>query len=116
MSTGIQTAIGRFIWHENHSPDTESATRFYNELLGWETEVWKPGDIDYAMIKVGDQTHGGFWASESGAPPHWLGHVLVQDVDETARRAEAAGGTIVAEPGDIPVVGSIVINADPHGA
>ena len=37
-----------------------------------------------------------------GAPPHWLGHVAVDDVDEAAARAEAAGGTIVAPAMDIP--------------
>ncbi len=116
MSTGLKTAIGRFVWHENHSTDTESAQRFYTELLGWETEVWKPGEMDYPMIKAGGQTHGGFWTAEGGTPPHWLGHVVVEDVDETARRAEAAGGRIIAGPMEMPEIGSFALIADPQGA
>jgi predicted enzyme related to lactoylglutathione lyase len=116
MSTGVQTAIGKFVWHENNSTDVEKAKRFYADLLGWETEVWKPGEMDYAMIKVGEHMHGGFMAAQGGAPSHWLGHVLVEDVDETVRRAEAAGGRILAGPMDIPEVGRFAVIADPQGA
>ena len=68
------------------------------------------------MIKVGEHQHGGFGPAQGGAPPHWLGHVAVDDVDEAAGRAEAAGGTIVAPAMDIPEVGRMVVVADPQGA
>ena len=68
MSTDVKTALGKFVWHENHSTEVEKAKRFYTELLGWELEVWKPGEMDYAMIKARDQTHGGFMAAQGGAP------------------------------------------------
>lgn len=116
MSTGVQTAVGKFVWHENHSPNVDQAKSFYTELLGWETETWKPGEMDYSMIKVGDQMHGGFWKAEGGTPPMWLGHVLVEDVDETARRAEGAGGRILEGPMDVPEVGRFALIADPQGA
>jgi predicted enzyme related to lactoylglutathione lyase len=60
--------------------------------------------------------HGGFMAAQGGAPSHWLGHVLVEDVDETVRRAEAAGGRILAGPMDIPEIGRFALIADPQGA
>jgi uncharacterized protein len=116
LSTGVQTAVGKFVWHENNSTDVEKAKDFYTQLFGWKTEVWKPGEMDYAMIKVGDQMHGGFNTVQGDAPSQWLGHVLVEDVDETARRAEAAGGKIVAGPMDLPEVGRFVVIADPQGA
>jgi predicted enzyme related to lactoylglutathione lyase len=116
MSTRVQTLVGKFVWHDNNSTDVEKAKRFYTQVLGWELEVWKPGAMDYPMIKVGDQMHGGFNASQSGAPSHWLGHVLVEDVDETVRRAEAAGGKVLAGPMDIPEVGRFGVIADPQGA
>jgi uncharacterized protein len=116
VSTDVRTAVGRFVWHENVSTDVESAKRFYTELLGWEIEVWKPGEMDYAMIKVGDQMHGGFMAAQGGAPSQWLGHVLVDDVDAAAERAKAAGGNVVHGPMDIPEVGRFAVLADPQGA
>jgi predicted enzyme related to lactoylglutathione lyase len=115
MST-VQTIVGKFVWHEHYSNDPDSTTQFYNQLLGWETEVWKPGEADYAMIKAGDQMHGGIVKSPEGGSPGWLGSVLVEDVDETARKAEAAGGRIVAAPMDMPDIGRIAVIADPQGA
>jgi uncharacterized protein len=115
MST-VETAVGRFVWHDHISDDPAAASSFYGDLLGWEIEVAKMGEFDYPMIKVGEQTHGGFGPAQDGAPSHWLGHVLVEDADAAAGRAEAAGGKIVAPAMDIPEVGRMVVVADPQGA
>jgi predicted enzyme related to lactoylglutathione lyase len=114
-TTDVKTAVGRFVWHDHISTDVEKAKTFYTELLGWKIETWKPGAMDYPMISAGGQQHGGFGPAQGGAPPHWLGHVLVEDADETAARAEAAGGRIVAPAMDIPDVGRMVVIADPQG-
>ena len=85
MSTGVQTKVGTFIWHENHSTDVEKSKSFYTGLLGWQTETW-PGEMEYTIIKVGDKGHGGFMAAQE-APSRWLGHVLVEDTDEVSGRS-----------------------------
>jgi predicted enzyme related to lactoylglutathione lyase len=109
------TARGRFTWHEHRSSDPERAQRFYSELLGWGIEVWKPGEMDYAMIMSSGQSHGGF-ADSQGAPAHWLGLVNVDDVDGAVERAGAAGSATLAGPFDIPEVGRMAVLADPQGA
>ena len=93
MSTDVTTAVGTFVWHEHVSSDPERAQAFYRDLFGWEIEVFKPGEMDYAMIKAGGTTHGGFGKAEGGAPNHWMGHVLVEDVDATAASVKAGGAT-----------------------
>ena len=115
MST-VETAVGRFVWHDHMSGDPDKARGFYSQLLGWETEVWKPGEIDYPMITVNGQMHGGFGPAQGGAPSHWLGHVAVESADETAKRAQAAGGSLLGEPMDIPEVGRMAVIQDPQGA
>lgn len=115
MSTDVKTKVGTFIWHENNSTDAEKAKSFYTELLGWDTEAW-PGEQEYTIIKVGDKGHGGIAAAQGGAPSHWMGNVLVEDVDEVARRAEAAGGEVLYGPEDIPEVGRFALISDPQGA
>lgn len=115
MST-VETLVGRFVWHDHMSGDPDRARSFYADLLGWDFEIWKAGEWDYPMIKVGEATHGGFGPAQGGAPPHWLAHVYVEDVDAAAGRAEAAGGSIVAPAMDIPDVGRMVVIADPQGA
>ena len=115
MSTNVQTKVGTFIWHENNSTDPEKAKSFYTELLGWDTEAW-PGEQEYTIVKVGDKGHGGISTAQGGAPSHWMGNVFVEDVDEVARRTEAAGGKVLFGPDDIPEVGRFALIADPQGA
>jgi len=80
----VVTRVGTFVWHEQVSSDPAKAKEFYGQLFGWGTEVFKPGEIDYQMISVGGKTHGGFSTAQEGAPPpHWLGHVRVENVEET---------------------------------
>jgi predicted enzyme related to lactoylglutathione lyase len=116
MSTETQTAIGRFVWHDHQSHDVEKAKNFYTELLGWDLEAFDPEGMNYPAIKVGDQMHGGFGEAAEGFPSYWLGHVLVEDADETAEKVKGAGGTIHYGPADIPQVGRFVVFADPQGA
>ncbi len=115
MST-VETAIGRFGWHDHRSPDPAAATRFYTELLGWELEVFPMGEFEYPMIKVNDQTHGGFGPVDGDEPAHWLGSIVVEDVDAAAGRVASAGGTVIVEPSEIQGVGRWAVFADPQGA
>lgn len=115
MST-VQTAVGSFVWHECRSTDVERSKRFYTELLGWEIEVYKPGELDYAMVNAGGTTHGGFGQAGEGAPSHWIGHVAVDDLDATIGRAKGAGGTVIVPRMDMPEIGAFAVIADPQGA
>ena len=116
MST-VATRVGTFVWHEQVSSDPTQAQDFYGKLFGWGTEVFKPGEIDYAMISEGGQTHGGFSTAMEGAPPpHWLGHVRVDDIDETIEKAKNAGGKLAAGPFDMEEVGRMAIIGDAQGA
>ena len=116
MST-VETKIGTFVWHEQVSGEPAKAKEFYGKLFGWETEVFGPGEFDYEMISVGGTTHGGYSTAMEGAPPpHWLGSVLVDNVDETVEKATNAGGKQLAGPFDMEDVGRMAIIADPQGA
>jgi hypothetical protein len=42
---------------------------------------------------------------KNGARPTWLFYVGVDDVDATAKKVEAAGGTLLMQPFDIPGAG-----------
>jgi predicted enzyme related to lactoylglutathione lyase len=55
-------------------------------------------------------------AAKMGAPPHWMAHVQVADVDATAARVKKLGGKVYKEPEDIPTVGRFAVIADPQGA
>jgi predicted enzyme related to lactoylglutathione lyase len=116
MSTATAT-VGKFVWHEQVSSDPKQAQDFYTALFGWDTEAFKPGEVDYTMILSGGQSHGGFGKAMEGAPPpHWLSHVRVANVEETIEKAKGAGGKLAAGPFEMGEVGRIAIIGDPQGA
>jgi hypothetical protein len=116
MST-VATRVGKFVWHEQVTDDPKQAESFYTQLFGWGTEVFGPGEIDYTMISSGGSTHGGFSKAMEGAPPpHWLGHVRVESLDETIENAKKEGGKLAAGPFDMSGVGRMGILIDPQGA
>jgi predicted enzyme related to lactoylglutathione lyase len=116
MST-TATATGKFVWHEQVSDDPAKAKAFYTELFGWDTQVFDAPGMDYDMINANGGNHGGFAKAMEGAPPpHWLGHVQVDDVDATVEKATAAGGSLAAGPFEMGEVGKMAIVKDPQGA
>lgn len=115
---------GRFVWHELMTTDTKAAMAFYSEVIGWKTQAFEesqPGKEPY-MMWVGSQGPlGGVMtlpeeAKKMGAPPHWMGHVAVTDVDATLAQVKAKGGNIYVPPMAIPKVGRFSVIADPQGA
>jgi predicted enzyme related to lactoylglutathione lyase len=115
--SAVATSVGRFVWHEQVSADPKQAQEFYTRLFGWGTEVFKPGEVDYTMISSGGESHGGFGKAMEGAPPpHWLGHVLVEKLEETLEKVKRAGGKLAAGPFEMSEVGRIAIVSDPQGA
>jgi predicted enzyme related to lactoylglutathione lyase len=115
--SAVATTVGKFVWHEQVSPDPRQAEEFYTRLFGWGTEVWKPGEVDYTMIAAHGQMHGAFSKAMEGAPPpHWLSHVRVEKLEETIDRATGAGGKLAAGPFELEEVGRLAIIADPQGA
>jgi uncharacterized protein len=116
VSTQTASRIGTFVWHENVSTDPKRAQEFYTQLFGWGIEVFKSGDLEYPMISVDGQSHGGFPSVQPGTPSHWVGNVAVESVDEAVEKVKSAGGNLIHGPEDIPDVGRFAVLADPQGA
>jgi predicted enzyme related to lactoylglutathione lyase len=107
--------VGKFVWHEQVSSDPKQAQEFYEQLFGWGNEVYE--EMDYTMISSGDQSHGAYSKAMEGAPPpHWLGHVRVESLDDTVEKAKGAGGSVLAGPFEMEEIGRFAIVADPQGA
>ena len=123
--------------------DVAGAADFYGEVFGWVADTVGEGGWSATMLRLpgyGDhlaetdpgirERHAdpgvppGFsdaigWLEEAdptaGEPAHWRVTLAVEDPDDVARRAEAAGGTVVVPPTDAPPVRFAVL-ADPAGA
>jgi predicted enzyme related to lactoylglutathione lyase len=72
----------------------------------------------YTLFKRGETEVAGMMQMPPGAdaPSNWLLYVMVEDVDETARRITELGGTLFVQPRDIPDAGRFAVAADPDGA
>lgn len=113
--------LGRFLWYDLMTPDPGAAQVFYQQVVGWGTEVFEGGPKPYDMWTRDGQPIGGVMelpeeASAAGAPPHWLAYIGTPDVDATTARAADLGATVLVAPQDIPTVGRFSVLADPDGA
>ena len=115
--TGIQ---GRFLWHELVTPDTDAASAFYAEVVGWGTTKWERGPMPYTLLMAGETAVGGVVllhekAKAMGAPPQWLAYIGTADVDATVARATELGAQVFSPPMDMPEVGRFAVLKDPAG-
>jgi len=110
---------GAFSWNELMTTDVASAKTFYSEAFGWQYKDEPMGEMTYTVVTAGEKEIGGIMTipPEAGEmPPVWGAYVTVDDVDETAKKVEAAGGKIHVPPRDIPGVGRFCVIQDPQGA
>ena len=99
--------------------DVDGAKNYYSTLFGWKTEDMPMGDMNYTIVKVGEEGLGGIMTvppQAEGTPPNWGVYVTVNDVDATAAKAEDLGGKVLVPPTDIPTVGRFCVLQDPQGA
>lgn len=115
-------STGKFVWYDYNANDVDKALAFYTEVVGWKAQPWDGADADdpYTMFAVGEKSIGGVVeladdAREMGAPPHWLAHITVDDLDVSRAKAEELGATVYTQE-EMPEVGRFAILADPTGA
>jgi predicted enzyme related to lactoylglutathione lyase len=100
--------------------DPSKAIDFYTDVVGWKTQPF--GEGDHYVMWVGEQGPlGGVMklpdeAAQMGAPPTWIAHVQVENVDAAVSAVKRLGGKIHKEPEDIPTVGRFAVIGDPQGA
>jgi len=111
---------GNFVWYENLTKDVKGSIAFYTEVVGWKTQPFDDTG-HYTMWVSGQGPLGGVMtlpdqAAKMGVPPHWMGHVQVANVDQSASQVKTLGGKVYKDPEDIPNVGRFAVIADPQGA
>ena len=108
---------GVFVWDELGTTDVDAAQRFYEQVFGWTTTDMGSQYGGYRVFNVGETGIAGFMGlSDSPIPAHWHPYIAVEDVDGTAAKTSELGGSVLAEPMDVPNVGRIAVLRDPQGA
>ncbi len=109
---------GHVAWNELGSSDPAGAWDFYGKQFGWS----KDGELDmgpmgkYEFVKS-DVVIGAIMPKMPDVPVSmWSFYFRVDDIDAAAEKIKANGGTMFADPMEIPG-GDFSINAaDPQGA
>jgi hypothetical protein len=115
----MSASHGRFVWYELLTTDLDAAEAYYCAVIGWGTQP-VPGPYGpYMLFTAGETPVCGLMmqpepAKQRGAPLTWMGHVLVDDVDDATRQARQLGATVYLEPRDIPNVCRHSVIADPQ--
>ena len=90
-------------------PDLEGGLRFYRDQLHHEL-LWRNDAIGQAGLRLPGSDTELVLSTNLDAAVNWL----VASVTDAINTIVAAGGTVVAEPADIPV-GRVAVVTDPFG-
>ncbi|MGH9026288.1 MAG: VOC family protein [Acidimicrobiia bacterium] len=112
--------LGTPCWVELATTDIAAARAFYGDLFGWQfNEGPLPDGGVYVIPHLRDRSVAGMYeqrGDQRHAPPHWLLYVSVNDVDDTASRITALGGSLTGAPVDVMESGRMAVLQDPTGA
>jgi hypothetical protein len=103
-------------WVDIGITDPGAGVRFYSDLFGWEGQDMGEEAGHYTIVSKDGKQVAAISPAQDPGPPHWTTYVNVDDADEVTRRAEAAGGTVIAAPMDVMGAGRMAIFADTTGA
>ena len=115
-----ESKTGLFAWYELMTTDVAAAIAFHTKVVGWKTQPFEESPEPYTMWVAGDRPVGGVMtlpeeAKKMGAPPHWMAHVFVADVDAAVEKAKSLGAEVYVPPMNVPKVGRFSVISDPTG-
>ncbi len=104
-------------WVDLSVPDLAAAKEFYGAVFGWSFFDSGPEYGNYQIAQVDGRAAAAIGPLHSkDQPTVWTVYVASEDADGTAKLIGENGGTVLAEPFDIPGNGRMCIVQDPQGA
>ena len=112
---------------EMPAEDKERMSGFYTKAFGWQTKQLGPEMGEYVLVtttevddkmmpKKPGEINGGFFQKTDDKPAQYPSVVIqVDDIKESMKKVERAGGKVLGEPMEIPDVGWYVSFFDTEG-
>ena len=112
---------------EMPAEDRKRMSRFYTKAFGWQTKQLGPEMGEYVLVtttevdenmmpKKPGAINGGFFQKTDDMPSQYPSVVIqVDDIKESMKKVEEAGGKVLGEPMEIPGVGWYVSFFDTEG-
>ena len=110
---------GSFTWNEELTDNPASARSFYEQVFGYEYDVFPDYPGEYHTFKVKGQQRGGIGSKPSevpaGTPNFWNTYFSVASTDEAVAAVTRNGGQVLVPPTDMSV-GRMAVVADMGGS
>jgi hypothetical protein len=119
VTTAASTLLGRPVWYELMTTDTEAAEKFYKNVIGWTSEPFPGAQNPYTVFKRSPKDQvAGLMPRPDGMnmPPFWAMYVAVPSLDEAVTHIKRLGGSALSGVIDVPTVGRLQMMKDPQGA
>ncbi len=112
--------VGQFVWYDLLTNDLDGAKRFYGGLFGWTFDDGGEDEPVYTTIRHGGRAIGGIayiprMKAQVNAS-QWVSNLSVEDVDRAAAYVANNGGSVEAEPQELPHRGRVAVVRDNQGA
>ena len=109
-------------WADLSTTDDKAALVFYGALFGWTDDPQEMGPgMYYHMQKLNGLEAAAIYQQGEdekgqGVPPHWTTYFTVDDIEQTAAKAEQSGATVIMGPMDVFDAGRMAMLQDRQGA
>jgi predicted enzyme related to lactoylglutathione lyase len=103
-------------WVDMGTPDLAAGVAFYTELFGWGSQDMGEEAGHYTIVSKGGKQVAAISPAQDSGPPRWTMYINVTDVDDVAKKAEAAGGSVIVAPMEVMSAGRMAMFADTTGA
>ena len=101
-------------WFEIGTRDIEKSKKFYDQIFDWGMKA-DPNFPDMEMIDTGSQPGGAIFKGPPEMPLAVHVYFQVDDINETLKKVEGAGGSVFIPKTEIPNAGWFSVFKDPEG-
>jgi len=116
----VLAAPGEWIWSSLITSDPDTDAAFYQTLFNYEVFELPASDGAQHLLLASDNyaraSANTLPANRTGAQPHWLDYVRVEEAVKMTARVVALGGRVLVEPRVDRHGGMVAVVADPLGA
>jgi predicted enzyme related to lactoylglutathione lyase len=110
--------VGKFVWRDLLTENSESAESFYGELFGWTFR--ETGESNYTLILHRGRPIGGMFSVGDDTPDinesQWVSLLSVSDIEDAVNQIRNDKGQVHVAPVDVSPRGTVAVVSDSQGA
>ncbi len=108
-----------FLWDELWTSDVAGASRFYEQVFGYESQDQAIADSSrsYRVLQRNNEPRAGVLSNPfEGERPVWVNYIRVEDPASVTSQVTALGGRVIVEAQPRDIGGHVAFVAGPSGA